>query len=101
MRRLNGVTNDEVSLEVGECDCGYHFGVDATYLEQVDDFTFPCPSCARLIDTADLFPEDEGPDEFYICQVCGKLCDAKTAHVNGDGWIGDECCWSTVSAQKV
>lgn len=58
MRRLNGVETEEVSMEVGECDCGYHFGVDATYLDQVEDFKFPCPSCGRIIDTADLFPED-------------------------------------------
>ncbi len=47
----------EVELEIGECECGYHFGVDATYLDQVGDFVFDCPSCKAKIDTAQAFPE--------------------------------------------
>lgn len=62
MRRLNSVVTDEVQLEIGECDCGYHFGVDATFLDQVvdSDFTFNCPSCGEEIDTGELF-SDEPP----------------------------------------
>ena len=30
MKRLDSVENDVVSLEVVECDCGYHMGIDAT-----------------------------------------------------------------------
>jgi hypothetical protein len=59
MKRLESVETDLVSLEVGECDCGYHFSVDATFLEQVRDFTFRCPSCNKIIDTAIVFPEGE------------------------------------------
>ena len=61
MKRLKGVENGQVSLEVGECDCGYHFGVDATYLDGVvdADFTFNCPNCGEEIDTSKLFPEDD------------------------------------------
>ena len=62
MKRLDGIENGTVSLEVGECDCGYHFGVDATYLLQVGDFRFPCPSCKTIIDTAVFFPEDPAED---------------------------------------
>jgi len=51
------VENGEVSLEIGECDCGYHFGVDSTFLDQQGDFRFACPSCGTLIDTAQAFPE--------------------------------------------
>lgn len=58
MKRLDSVENGQVSLEIGECDCGYHFGVDATYLDQVGDFAFSCPSCGKVIDTRILFPED-------------------------------------------
>ena len=43
-------------LSCGECSCGYHFGVDATYLGQVNDFKFNCPSCGEEIDTAEIFP---------------------------------------------
>ena len=50
MKRLKSVENDQVQLEVIECDCGYHMGVDATYLEQVGDFKTKCPSCKIVIE---------------------------------------------------
>jgi hypothetical protein len=56
MKRLPSVETELVSLEVGECDCGYHFGIDVTFLEDVGDFTFRCPSCDKCIDTAIVFP---------------------------------------------
>jgi hypothetical protein len=45
------------TLLIGECECGYHFGIDFTFVDQVDDFTFPCPKCKKIIDTAQVFPE--------------------------------------------
>lgn len=65
MKRLRSVETDKVQLEVGECDCGYHFGVDATYLTGVidSDFTFNCPNCGAEIDTSKLFPEDPKPKQ--------------------------------------
>lgn len=58
MKRLNSIETATVVLEIGECDCGYHFGVDASYLVEVGDFSFPCPACKIEIDTAKLFPEE-------------------------------------------
>lgn len=86
MKRLKSVENDQVGLEVGECDCGYHFGVDASFLEQVTDFTFECPSCGRRIDTGELFHEKwpgqrkgisamAGDDFQASCENCGKPCE--------------------------
>lgn len=58
MKRLNSVENDQVQLEVIECDCGFHLGIDATYLDQVGDIPhLRCPICLREIDTATLCPE--------------------------------------------
>ena len=51
MKQLEGITTDKVELEVVECDCGFHLGLDATYLEQVGDFVITCPSCKTEIDT--------------------------------------------------
>jgi len=34
MKRLTSIENGEVSLEVMECDCGFHLGIDATFLDQ-------------------------------------------------------------------
>jgi len=48
---------EKMELEYGECDCGYHFAVDATFLDQVGDFVFKCPSCDKEIDTDKIFPE--------------------------------------------
>jgi hypothetical protein len=58
MKRLESVENDIVQLEVVECICGYHMGIDATYLDQVGDFVTRCPSCDREIDTSLVIPED-------------------------------------------
>jgi len=57
MKRLESIETDIVQLEVGECDCGFHFGLDATFMEQVRDFVFKCPSCGKKINTAIIFPE--------------------------------------------
>jgi len=36
-------------LEVHEClGCGFHTGVDATYLDQVDTATVHCPGCGEM-----------------------------------------------------
>jgi hypothetical protein len=57
MKRLNSIETDQVQLEVVECDCGFHLGLDATFLDQVGDFKINCPSCGTTIDTAVVLPE--------------------------------------------
>ena len=57
MKRLKSIENDQVQLEIIECDCGFHLGLDATFLDQVDDFIISCPSCHAVIDTKILLPE--------------------------------------------
>jgi len=57
MKRLNSVETDQVQLEVIECDCGFHLGLDFPYLDQVGDFVIECPSCKTKIDTAVVCPE--------------------------------------------
>lgn len=49
MRNLNSVETTEYVLEVIECNCGFHLGVDATYLDQVDSIVVNCPSCKEII----------------------------------------------------
>lgn len=46
------VVKDTASLEVYECECGFHIGIDSSYLEQVAAVTFRCPSCNELM----IFP---------------------------------------------
>ena len=42
-----GDTNvqDKIQMEVYECDCGYHFGIDSTYLDQVGSINHVCLAC--------------------------------------------------------
>jgi len=57
MKRLNSVENDTVQLEVIECDCGFHLGIDASYLDQVGELVILCPNCGEEIDTKVICPE--------------------------------------------
>ena len=41
--------NDIATLQVHECDCGFHIGMDATYLEQVGNIVTQCPSCKTVL----------------------------------------------------
>jgi len=44
--RVGDVDVDAFVLEVHECDvCGFHLGVDASYLEQVGSVDVECPAC--------------------------------------------------------
>jgi len=49
MKLLNPIETEECALEVVECDCGFHLGIDATYLEQVNGVDIKCPSCGKMI----------------------------------------------------
>jgi hypothetical protein len=60
MKRLTSSVTEEYELEVVECDCGYHMGMDATYLLQVEDFITICPSCQTEIKTAEVCSEELG-----------------------------------------
>jgi hypothetical protein len=46
--KLREVDPSKVELELYECQCGFHFGVDATYLDQVGDIELKCPSCEEV-----------------------------------------------------
>ena len=58
MKRLDSVENDTVQLEVIECDCGFHLGIDATFLDQLGDLIFDCPVCGANIDTGIICPAE-------------------------------------------
>ena len=93
MRRLRSVDNEQVQLEVIECDCGYHMGIDSTYIEHVDDFQTICPSCGNIIDTAVVCPEngDEGECNEMCAQHhpnCDGFCDHLDGHTNAC-WAGN------------
>ena len=53
-KNAGGVRNDLVTLEVIECDCGFHLGLDSTYLEQVGPITIECPVCGNVLSSIDI-----------------------------------------------
>jgi hypothetical protein len=57
MKRLNSVETDKVALEIIECDCGFHLGIDATWLDQspnATDYELVCPACNTIIPVDEL-----------------------------------------------
>jgi hypothetical protein len=49
MKTMESIEMEKYSLEVVECDCGFHLGVDLSYLDQVGGINIKCPSCGRGI----------------------------------------------------
>jgi hypothetical protein len=61
MKRLQSVENDRVQLEIIECSCGFHLGIDATWLDQcleAEGFSMPCPNCGAFI-PVDLITDED------------------------------------------
>ena len=53
-------------------------------------------STKRKFTVALLYPDymaDDDVPPLVTCQICGKPTNALTAHLHGDGYIGDDCCW--------
>lgn len=53
MKQLESIETNKVQLEIIECDCGFHLGIDATWLEQSPNaagFEMNCPACGALIE---------------------------------------------------
>ena len=76
MKRLDSVETEKIQLEIIECDCGFHIGLDATYLIQVGDFIIECPACSTQIYTKEVCPENETatpPDPQHGREPC-KAC---------------------------
>jgi len=50
--KLPDIENNKVQLCVYECACGFHIGLDFTYIDQCEDIVIACPSCRRILDTS-------------------------------------------------
>ena len=56
--KIGEVETDRFVLEVIECGrCGYHIGVDSSYLDQVGDINIKCPGCDDELDTSEMVDE--------------------------------------------
>ena len=67
MQILESLTGEKSSIEVYECGCGYHMGVDASYLDRVENIEACCPSCGSMISTADDEDENSEPVVMGAC----------------------------------
>ena len=56
---IESIETDKVSMEIYECECGYHMGVDSSFLEQVSHIASICPSCEKEITISDSTEEVE------------------------------------------
>lgn len=45
MKYITDIDQFPFVLEVYECECGGHIGLDSTFLDQVDDIRMECPYC--------------------------------------------------------
>lgn len=46
-KHLMDIENEKCTLEVYQCDCGCHIGVDHTLLDQLGDRFIECPACEK------------------------------------------------------
>lgn len=65
VKQLKSISDDTVVLEVYECICGFHLGIDATYLDQVTDVKLPCPVCGAMFDTTENKTETEDKTKYF------------------------------------
>lgn len=56
MKKLKSIETDQYSLEVYECDCGFHIGLDFSYIDSIGDVCVLCPNCSENICSSE---EDE------------------------------------------
>jgi len=67
MKLIGSIETEQFSLTIYECGCGFHIGIDNTYMDQVEGVIIECPSCTNDIDTDDI---DE-IDEMYMEESTG------------------------------
>lgn len=52
MKWIESHEGEKAQLDIFECKCGFHLGLDATYLDQIGNIALLCPSCSEWLDTA-------------------------------------------------
>jgi hypothetical protein len=79
-RHLTGEEAGKVVLEIIECGCGFHLGIDSSWLDldESKGEKIECPSCGRDLHVEELTrpPEDE-IDEFHLHEAldrCHVIC---------------------------
>lgn len=68
MKRIGEIETERYTLTIYECECGFHIGLDNTYMDQVEGILIVCPACGEDIDTDFIDDiEQEDIDESIGC----------------------------------
>jgi len=67
MKIIDQIETDKYVLTIYECSCGFHIGIDTSYLDQVDEVCIVCPACSETKKTS---PEDEDVSDEDINSGC-------------------------------
>ena len=47
IKHLYNIQTEVAHLDIYECGCGFHFGLDSTYIDQIEDLETECPKCQK------------------------------------------------------
>lgn len=68
MKRIGDIETEKYSLTIYECECGFHIGLDNSYMDQIDDICIECPACERHINTEEI--DELNEDEIFSIDGC-------------------------------
>lgn len=76
MKKLQSIETEQYSLEVYECDCGFHIGLDFSYIDQVGEICIRCPNCGKPIISNDMNEIQGSKDKILgVYKELSKLLD--------------------------
>ena len=78
MPYVTDVDDVRFMLEVYECECGYHIGLDVSYADQVGEVTVECPSCKLPITSHIRMDERE-----HVGEIINYGCWYLVYHLTG------------------
>ena len=59
VKRIGDIENSRYSLTIYECGCGFHIGLDNTYMDQIGEILMECPACKTVFDTTEIYEMEE------------------------------------------
>ena len=46
--------NEFCTMDIYKCSCGFHIGLDSTYIDQISEIEIECPNCNKMIATHEI-----------------------------------------------
>jgi len=58
MKWIMDIDNNLCEMEIYECACGFHIGLDFSYLDRIAPISLNCPNCNKILNTQTvIYPE--------------------------------------------